>query len=200
MQNPESDYLNANPGSPLASHDILALWFWVHFITHLIFILVQSLYIVCALSSLTLCDPVDCSPPCSSVHRTFQARTLEWVVISFSVCSLSRYYEPYFAYGITEAQRDWHMKMLTRAHGTCCAVWSHFSHVRLFVILWTVAQQTPLSMGFFGQRIPKWVAMSSSRGSSQPSDWTCVSCIAGGCQISICQYYCWYLLLVFLGI
>ena len=31
-----------------------------------------------------LCDPVDCSPPCSSVHGIFQARVLEWVAISFS--------------------------------------------------------------------------------------------------------------------
>ena len=28
---------------------------------------------------------------------------------------------------------------------------SHFSHVRLFVTLWTVAHQAPLSMGFFRQ-------------------------------------------------
>ena len=32
----------------------------------------------------TLCDPVDCSPPASSVHRIFQAWTLEWVAISYS--------------------------------------------------------------------------------------------------------------------
>ena len=32
----------------------------------------------------TLCDPVDCSPPGSSVHEIFQARILEWVAISFS--------------------------------------------------------------------------------------------------------------------
>ena len=32
----------------------------------------------------TLCDPVDCSPPGSSVHGILQARTLEWVAISFS--------------------------------------------------------------------------------------------------------------------
>ena len=32
----------------------------------------------------TLCDPVDCSPPRSSVHGIFQARVLEWVAISFS--------------------------------------------------------------------------------------------------------------------
>ena len=31
-----------------------------------------------------LCDPVDCSPPGSSVHRILQARILEWVAISFS--------------------------------------------------------------------------------------------------------------------
>ena len=32
----------------------------------------------------TLCDPMDCSPPGSSVHGIFQARILEWVDISFS--------------------------------------------------------------------------------------------------------------------
>ena len=32
----------------------------------------------------TLCDPMDCSPPCSSVHGILQARILEWVAISFS--------------------------------------------------------------------------------------------------------------------
>ena len=32
----------------------------------------------------TLCDPMYCSPPGSSVHGIFQARILEWVAISFS--------------------------------------------------------------------------------------------------------------------
>ena len=31
-----------------------------------------------------LCDPMDCSPPVSSVHGIFQTRILEWVAISFS--------------------------------------------------------------------------------------------------------------------
>ena len=35
-------------------------------------------------SCLTLCNPMDCSQPGSSVHGTFQARILEWVTISFS--------------------------------------------------------------------------------------------------------------------
>ena len=62
----------------------------------------------------------------------------------------------------------------------CCC----FSHVRLFVTLWTVAScQASPSMGFSRARILEWVAMSSSRGSSQPRDWThgsCVFCITGG--------------------
>ena len=33
---------------------------------------------------LTLCDPVDCSPPGSPIPGILQARTLEWVAISFS--------------------------------------------------------------------------------------------------------------------
>ena len=37
-----------------------------------------------AQSCLTLCDPVDCSLPGSSVHGIVQARILEWVTISFS--------------------------------------------------------------------------------------------------------------------
>ena len=33
----------------------------------------------------TLCDSMDSCPPGFSVHRTLQARTLEWVAISFSI-------------------------------------------------------------------------------------------------------------------
>ena len=45
---------------------------------------------VCVLvsqSCLTLCNPMDCSPPDSSVHRILQARLLKWVAISFSRAS-----------------------------------------------------------------------------------------------------------------
>ena len=37
-----------------------------------------------AQSCLTLCNPMDCSPPGSSVHGILQARILEWVAISSS--------------------------------------------------------------------------------------------------------------------
>ena len=33
----------------------------------------------------TLCDPIDSSPPGSTIPRILQARTLEWVAISFSI-------------------------------------------------------------------------------------------------------------------
>ena len=35
-------------------------------------------------SCLTLCNPMDCSPPSSSVHGILQARILEWVTMPFS--------------------------------------------------------------------------------------------------------------------
>ena len=38
-------------------------------------------------SCLTLCDPMGCSPPGSSVHGILQARILEWVAMPFSMGS-----------------------------------------------------------------------------------------------------------------
>ena len=62
---------------------------------------------------------------------------------------------------------------------------SPFSHVRLRVMLWTVARQAPLHgiLQAYLQAILEWVAMPSSRGSSWPRDRTCISfdsSIAGG--------------------
>ena len=39
---------------------------------------------VCALTCSTLCDPMDCSSPSSSVYRIFQVRILEWAAIFYS--------------------------------------------------------------------------------------------------------------------
>ena len=57
------------------------------------------------------------------------------------------------------------------------------SLVQLFVTLWTVARQTPLSMRILHAKIQEWVVMPSSRVSSQLRDRTQVSrsfFIAGG--------------------
>ena len=44
---------------------------------------IGQLKVSVAQSCLTLCDPVDCRPPGSSVHGILQARILEWVAIHF---------------------------------------------------------------------------------------------------------------------
>ena len=59
------------------------------------------------------------------------------------------------------------------------AMLSH-STVSNSVTAWTVGCQASLSMGILQAKILEWVAMPSSRGSSQPRDWTQVSCTAGG--------------------
>ena len=46
--------------------------------------------VLCDQSCLTLCDPTDSSPPDSTVHGILQARILEWVAISFSICHANK--------------------------------------------------------------------------------------------------------------
>ena len=55
-----------------------------------------------------------------------------------------------------------------RSDSISACVLSHFSRVRLFVTLWTVALQVLSGHGILQARILEWVAMLSSRGSSQP--------------------------------
>ena len=55
----------------------------------------------------TLCDPMDCSPPGSSIHGIFQARTLEWVPSS----SLS--YGPTRAFFLTSC--SWQLGLFGRS-------------------------------------------------------------------------------------
>ena len=59
-----------------------------------------------------------------------------------------------------------------------CMRVTHLSHVWLFATPWTVACQSPLSMGIFQARIQQWISMPSFRGFSQPRDQTLVSRIA----------------------
>ena len=69
----------------------------------------------------TLCDPIDCLLPGSSVPGTLQARTLEWVAISFF--------------------NSWKWKLKVKL----------LSLVRLFTVPWTAAYQAPPSMEFSRQ-------------------------------------------------
>ena len=62
-----------------------------------------------------------------------------------------------------------------------CFFWIfRFAVLSHSVMFDSVLCQAPLSMDVLQARILMWVAMPSSRGSSQPRDWTQVSCIAGG--------------------
>ena len=72
-------------------------------------------------SCLTLCDPIDGSPPGSPVPGILQARTLEWVAISFS--------------------NVWKWKVKVKS----------LSRVRPSATPWTAAYQAPPSMGFSRQ-------------------------------------------------
>ena len=58
------------------------------------------------------------------------------------------------------------------------STWVHAQSLRRvqLSVYQTVVHQTPLSMEFSVVRILEWVAISYSRGSSWPSDWTCISC------------------------
>ena len=69
----------------------------------------------------TLCDPIDCNPPGSPIPGILQARTLEWVAISFSNAW------------------KWNMKV------------NSLNCVQLLTTPWTTAYQAPPSMGFSRQ-------------------------------------------------
>ena len=81
-------------------------------------------------SRVQLCDSIDGSPPGSPVPGILQARTLEWVVISFS--------------------NAWKWKVKVKS----------LSRARLLVTPWTTAYQAPPSMGFCRQEywsgVPSW--------------------------------------------
>ena len=65
----------------------------------------------------------------------------------------------------------------------CVCVCMHALVVRLCQTLWDSMDYNPLGssvQGISQSRIVEWVAIPFSRGSSQPRDWTWVSCIAGG--------------------
>ena len=85
-------------------------------------------------SCLTLCDPIDGSPPGPPVPGIFQARTLEWVAIAFSSAG------------------KWKVKVKLLS-----CVW-------LLATPWTAAYQAPPSMGFSRQEYWSGVPLPSPTG------------------------------------
>ena len=82
-------------------------------------------------SCLTLCDPIDVSPPGSPAPGILQARTPEWVAISFS--------------------NAWKWKVKVKSP----------SQIRLLATPWTAAYQAPPSMGFSRQEYRSGVPLPS---------------------------------------
>ena len=87
----------------------------------------------------TLCDPIDSSPPGSAVLGILQARTLEWVAISFS--------------------NAWKWKVKVKS----------FSRVRPLATPWTAAFQAPPSLGFSRQEYWSGVPLPSPHLSWAPA-------------------------------
>ena len=75
--------LNVTVQTPFLTHHCLSQSLFPYYICHSFFIEKVKESEV-AQSCLTLCNPLDCSLPGSSIHGIFQARLLEWIAISFS--------------------------------------------------------------------------------------------------------------------
>ena len=69
---------------------------------------------------------------------------------------------------------SWLSVQMPHERGLCvCLV---ISHVQLFATPWTGACQAPLFMEFSRQEYWSGLPFSSSRGSSPPRNWSCLSC------------------------
>ena len=88
---------------------------------NMLLLLLLLLLLLSRFSRVRLCDPIDGSPPDSTVPGIVQARTLEWIAISFSNA------------------RKWKVKVKS------------LSRVQLSATPWTAAHQAPPSMGFSRQ-------------------------------------------------
>ena len=130
-----NNYLQRLPSYPCETEAVLG----EHFICMTITLLFQSA--AAAAKSLQscpiLCDPIDGSPPGTPVPGILQARTLEWVAISFSNA------------------RKWKVKV------------NSLSRVWLLVTPWTAAYQAPLSIGFSKQEYWSGVPLPSPRSPVQ---------------------------------
>ena len=115
-------------------------------------------------SCLTLCDPVDCSPPDSLVHGILQARILEWVAMSPSRESSWPRDQTHFSPSLLHWQAVSlpHFKLVNAAAAAAKLLQS-------CSILCHPMERSPQGSSVHGilqARILEWIAISSSRGSS----------------------------------
>ena len=110
------------------------LYFFFFFFHSFGFGIMLLLLLLSRFSRVRLCDPIDGGSPGSPVPGILQARTLEWVAISFS--------------------NAWKWKVKVRS----------LSRVRLFETPWSAAYQAPPSMGFSRQEYWSGVPLPSPLG------------------------------------
>ena len=111
-------------------------------------------------------------------------QTSIWITIGYTYVP-NTFYISSFQYSRCCRQNTCHGSVVSEASSKwfiflsvlVCSTQS-LSRVWLFVTPWTVACQAPLSTGFFQARILEWVALSSSRGSSQSRDLACISYVS----------------------
>ena len=77
-------YCDKLPSYPNFDFELFCTWIVTAATAHFCSQLRDVLKVLVTQSCQTLCNPMDCSPPGSPVHRILQARILEWVAISFS--------------------------------------------------------------------------------------------------------------------
>ena len=120
---------------------------------------------VCVQSCPTLCDPMDCSSPGSSVHEISQASILEWVVISFSR-------------GISPTQGS-HSSLLCFLHWQAdslhCATWESHIHIYTYIYIDTCASNSKESACNAGDPglIPG-LGRSPGEGNGYPLQYSCL--------------------------
>ena len=115
------------------------------------------------------CNPMNCSPPGSSVHGIFQVRILEWVATSFSKRRIQFLNSRYLEFLTSSVIILGYFVMLC-----VCLVAQSYQTLCNPMDCSPPGSSVP---GILQARILEWVAMPFSRGSCQPRNQTQVSCI-----------------------
>ena len=121
---------------------------------------------------------MDCSPPGSSVHGILQVRILEWVAFPFSRWSSWPRNQTQVACIAGRVFTNWAMR-----EGP---LWPYFQLQTVHMLSCVPLFCDPMDCSLPGSSIPEifqarileWVAISFCGRSSQPRDWTYVSCVA----------------------
>ena len=131
-------WLNQNPSpKTLPVQPTNFLWWKAYIMKESFNYILYTLLLLLLLSRPTLCHPVDGSPPGSPIPGILQARTLEWVAISF--CNA------------------WKWKVKVKS----------LRRVWLLAIPWTAAYQAPPSVGFSRQEYWSGVPLPSPQEGSE---------------------------------